>query len=99
MRFGEAIEKARKGMKIARRAWRGTCMYVYVVESHFIPVDVWKAMMPSQEPTEAEKELGSVFVDEHFDMMTKRGSRLIGWTPSLSDMMSDDWYVVKEGEQ
>ena len=96
MRFGEAIECARNGKKIARHGWNGKGMYVYLTEGRGIPTDEWVARMPSQELTEAEKKLGCVIVKPHLDMMNAQCERIIGWSPSQTDMLAEDWYVVEK---
>ena len=98
MRFGEAIEHARNGKKIARHGWNGKNMYVYLTEGRSIPTDEWVARLPSQELTEAEKKLGYVIVKPHLDMMNAQSERIIGWSASQTDMIAEDWYVVGEDE-
>ena len=100
MRFGEAIEKALEGKKIARRGWNGKGMYVYFSPGRLILVEDWIARFPSQEMTEAEKERGYVNTMPRLDMVNAQGNRIIGWLASQTDMLIDDWYVVeKEDEQ
>ncbi len=94
MRFGEAIEQARIGRKIAREGWNGKNMYVYMTEGRTIPSDTWVARLPSQELTEMEKIRGSVFIGPHLDMMSAQGVRIIGWLASQTDMLADDWFVL-----
>lgn len=96
MRFGEAIDKAYEGKKIARYGWIDKCMYLYYTKGRLIPIDVWEVRLPSQELTEIEKEKGYVNIMPHLDMMSAQGVRIIGWNPSQVDMLADDWYVVKE---
>lgn len=96
MRFGEAIERARNGHRVAREGWNGRGMYVYMTEGRTIPTDTWVARLPSQEITEAEKERGHIIVGDHLDMMSAQGVRIIGWLASQTDMLADDWYVVEQ---
>ena len=98
MRFGEAIEHARNGKRIARLGWNGKNMYVYMTKGRTIPTDVWEARMPSQELTEVEIERGDVIINAHLDMMSAQGVRIIGWLASQTDMLTDDWYVVDNEE-
>ena len=98
MRFGEAIDKAYEGKKIARHGWNGKGMYVYLTEGRGILTDEWVARMPSQEMTEAEKKMGCVIVKPHLDMMNAQGERIIGWLASQTDMLAVDWYVVDDEE-
>ena len=95
MRLGQAIAYARAGKRIARLGWNGKNMYVYMTEGRTIPLDKWTAKMPSQELTEVEKERGYVIVKPHLDMMNAQGERIIGWSASQTDMLADDWYVIK----
>ena len=100
MRFGEALNHARTGKKIARRSWNGKNMYVYVKPGRLISLKKWQAMMPSEEPTEEEKKRGYIVVLPHLDMMNAQGERIIGWVASQMDMLIDDWYIVdKEADQ
>lgn len=100
MRFGEALAHARKGRKIAREGWNGKNMYVYMKPGRIIPLEMWKATMPSERPTQAEKKKGYVVVLPHLDMMNADGERVIGWLASQMDLMIDDWFVVdKEVDQ
>ena len=98
MRFGEAIEHARQGKRIARLGWNGKNMHVYMTEGRTIPLDKWTAKMPSQELTEVEKERGYVIIRDHLDMMNAQGTRIIGWSASQTDMLAFDWYVVDDKE-
>lgn len=98
MRFGEAIEKALEGKRIARHGWNGKGMYVYLTEGRGIPTDEWLARMPSQELTEVEKKRRYVLIMPHLDMMNAQSERIIGWTASQTDMLADDWYVVEADE-
>lgn len=95
MKFGEAIECARNGKKIAREGWNGKNMYVYMTEGRTIPMGIWGVRMPSQELTEVEKERGYVIIKPHLDMMNAQGERIIGWSATQSDMLAKDWYVVE----
>ena len=96
MKFGDAIEKAYAGKKIARHGWNGKGMYVYLTEGRLIHIYTWEERMPSQELTEAERKRGHVIVNPHLDMMNAQGERIIGWSASQTDMLAVDWYVVGE---
>ena len=99
MRFGEAIEKAYAGKKIARHGWNGKNMYVYLTEGRLIHIYSWEERLPSQELTETEKKRGHVIVKPHLDMVNAQGERIIGWTASQMDMLAVDWYVVDEEDE
>ena len=96
MRFEEALAHARNGKRIARRGWNGKNMYVYFSPGRLILVEDWIARFPSQELTEAEKEMGYVNTMPRLDMVNAQGNRIIGWSASQTDMLAVDWYVVGE---
>ena len=99
MRFGEAIEKAYEGKRIARHGWNGKGMYVYLTEGRTIPFEDWVERSPSQVLTNTERKRGHVIVKPHLDMMNAQGERIIGWVASQTDMLALDWYVIdEEGE-
>lgn len=95
MKFGEAIECARSGKRIAREGWNGKGMYVYMTRAHPVSADAWIERSLSH-ITEAEYERGYVIVEGHLDMMNAQGHRVIGWLASQTDMLADDWYVVED---
>lgn len=95
MKFGEAIEHARMGKKIAREGWNGKNMYVYMTKGDTIPVEDWVEKLPSQVLTNTERKRGHVIVKPHLDMMNAQDERIIGWSATQSDMLADDWYVVE----
>lgn len=99
MRFGEVIEHARNGKKIARHGWNGRGMYVYMTKGRLVPTDEWVAGMPSQELTEVEKEKGYVNILPHLDMKTAQDTRIIGWSATQTDMLAFDWYVLDEEDE
>ena len=85
MNFGQAIEAAKKGKKIARLNWNGKGQYVFLahdVEFH----------------TNADL---SAFADtdvEVHDLLVIKTSQDIfqpGWLATQSDILADDWYIVE----
>ena len=96
MKFGEAIEQARNGKRIAREGWNGKDMYVYMTPGRVIPVEEWKASGPAHALTETERNRGCVIIAPRMDMMSAQGVRIIGWLASQTDMLAEDWYVVEQ---
>ena len=94
MDFGDCLKMLNEGKRMARAGWNGKGMYVYLTKGREIPVDKWETRIPSQKPTEAEKEKGFITILPHIDMMSAQGDRVIGWLASQTDMLADDWEVV-----
>lgn len=91
--FGDAIQAAKQGHKVARRGWSGRGMWV-----------IYNAGSKGQ--THAMFD-GSVYknhgVDEceilpNFDMYTVnlegRRAMLVGWAASQTDMLANDWAII-----
>ena len=93
MTFGQAIEAAKLGYRIAREGWNGRGMWViYNPESDGKVIDMAPgSVYESHGISHAE-------ILPHFDMYTinaeGRRAMLPGWLASQTDMISDDWGVV-----
>jgi len=91
MKFGEAIEKAKQGYKIARQGWNGQGMYVVYRTGY--PEGI-----PSNKNTADAIGIpeGSLFkVRPYLQMCCVDGSFQM-WTASQSDILEEDWYVVAQ---
>ena len=96
MKFGEAIEAAKAGKKIAREGWNGKGMFVVYME----PMS-----LPPYSATDTNRKVNdrtAKFIGEdtplnslgYFAMFTALGDWQPGWLASQSDMLSDDWSIV-----
>ena len=86
MNFGLAIEAMKKGKKVARRGWSGKGMFLFLgmdIELHT------EADLSCVSNLEGDLTLPSIVMktaDDHF---------CVGWLASQTDMLADDWEVVK----
>lgn len=78
MNFGEAIDHAKNGCRIAREGWNGKGMYVFLDDVGYEPPE----------------RLSGLPVLPFFVMKTAGDQLLPGWLASQSDMLADDWKVV-----
>lgn len=84
MTFGLAIEAMKKGSKIARLGWNGADMYVTYV------------------PTRTEENGGEDMFDRpyihyrEFMLLKTAQDDLAAWSPSGSDALAEDWFIVGE---
>jgi len=87
MDFGEAIDSARYGMRIARQGWNGKGMHVVLMPGY------------KGEASEATSEIhgmdkyASIRVMPYWTIKTADGI-INTWAPSVSDTLALDWYVV-----
>lgn len=101
MSFGHAIEAMKLGRKVARNGWNGKGMWAaltpgsafdarYAKEGHAskLRADELQSNLPHD---------GSENVIEllpHIDMRAADGSMVVGWLPSQTEMLSNDWAVI-----
>lgn len=93
MKFGEAIELAKKGKAVARSGWNGKGMWVTMSPgSPQVPsMQFWAPA--NREYAESLPER-TVSVLPAMTMRTATGEILMGWLASQTDMLSEDWTEV-----
>jgi len=92
MSFGLAIEALKKGARVARAGWNGKGMWLVLVPG-----------TPHVNTTEGSPYMRagitSCEILPHIDMWTVnaegRRAMLPGWLASQTDMLADDWAIVK----
>lgn len=85
MNFGLALEEIKKGNKVSRKGWNGKNQYIELAEN-----------------ISYKNINGEIVNAEHYAI----GNRAIafvgtsgvqlGWLASQSDMLAEDWQIVKE---
>lgn len=108
MTFGEALEALNNGAFVARKGWNGKGMFIYKVEASEATYDklrgrckdainynyVYKHVKDDEPQTVQE----TVHINAHIDMKAADDSIVVGWLASQTDMLADDWHIVKEAE-
>jgi len=93
MRFGDAIEAAKQGERIARAGWNGKDMWVAYSPGN--PVTPAGQFWSQANAAYAHSQPGHhVAVLPCFTMKTATGEILMGWLASQTDMLADDWTIV-----
>lgn len=82
--FGEAIECAKLGMKVARSGWNGAGMYAYIVPA---------ASYPAQTEI-AKKQFGDMVPYREYWALKTAQNDIATWAPSGSDSLAEDWMVI-----
>ena len=85
MNFGEALEKVKAGYAISRTGWNGKGQYVYLISARDLQVGLNSGY--------GEYEGEPVFTDT-LAIRTRHNQIQVGWLPSQSDMLAEDWRVV-----
>jgi len=91
LNFGLAIEALKKGALVQRKGWNGKGMFLYYVEGSTFNVN--RAPLLGIYPKGAE-----ITYQSHIDMKTADG-RCVPWFASQSDMLCDDWRIVRATDE
>jgi hypothetical protein len=91
MTFSEALDALKHGECVARIGWNGKQMYLYLVNSSEFQVN--RAPLNQILP-----EGTKVSYRAHIDMRTAQGD-FVPWVASQSDLLSEDWFLVKHEDK
>jgi hypothetical protein len=87
--FSSALELLKKGDKVARSGWNGKGMFIFMVPAAQIIVVEGRPLSSTFRPG------STVRYCAHIDMLTVNRS-VVPWLASQTDLLAEDWYVVKE---
>lgn len=87
MDFALALNALKQGRKVARAGWNGKGMYLYLVSGSTFTVNrpPLNEMLP---------EGTTVNYRPHIDMKTAQDD-FVPWVASQTDLLADDWEIVK----
>lgn len=86
--FEEALSKLKQGCKVAREGWNGKGMFLLLVDADMYQYDERIVRMVSPDLIDAPAQLG-------FIALKNANNSLVPWVPSQSDLLSDDWELVR----
>lgn len=92
--IGLAIEAIKKGHKVSCYRWDDVRCYIYYVRGTKVPA--WRLRNEAEQLNTSTEEF--INIDGHFDIYTPNGI-IVGWTPSSTDLVLDDFYIVDEDQQ
>lgn len=93
MTFGLALESLKLGKKVARKGWNGKGMWLSLSGPHQrIP---YQAFWSENNSAYAKEQGGYATVLPSITMKTATGEILMGWLASQTDMLAEDWEIVK----
>jgi hypothetical protein len=83
--FGLALEALSKGLKVTRRGWNGSNMWLMLIEGRTI--------------TDAKNspfvdKVGNLIIAPHIDLFSAQEEQVVGWKPSNLDMLAEDWIII-----
>lgn len=83
--FGEAVERIKKGERMARSGWNGKGQYIY-----YVPAAEYE---PSTDVAFNEYHGCRVPYRAYIAIKTAQGD-VVPWVASQTDILAEDWYVV-----
>ena len=97
MNFGQAIEAAKLGKKIARKGWNGKNQWVVLMPALNLPP--FSCQKPGAKVNDrTAKHIGPdtpLDSQPYFAMWNAQGKWQPGWTATQSDMLAEDWEIVE----
>lgn len=90
--FGTALEALKIGQRVARMGWNGKGMWVAMGAAHpgLEAGNFWNEHARAH----AEAAGGTCPVQSYILMKTAQGDIQMGWSPTISDALAEDWLVV-----
>lgn len=86
--FSEALEHAKKGLKVYRDGWNGKGQFLSFVPGALVPADkIWS----KHGRAHAEASGGLVWVAPSLTLKNAQGQLVMGWVPSTGDLFAEDW--------
>lgn len=90
MDFGMALIALKRGECVARKGWNGKGMFLTLQHGSEVNGN-------NMRNDGAKNYYGNttVKISPHIDMKSADGTYVVGWLASQTDMLSEDWEVVK----
>lgn len=96
MTFGHALEAMKQGHRVARAGWNGEGMWIALSGEPGFSRKVAAGDFWSRAGADYAREQGGhAAVLPAILMRTASGDILMGWAASQTDMLSEDWMIVK----
>jgi hypothetical protein len=88
MNFGKAIEALKSGERVTRKGWNGKGMHLILIKGkcvHNAITECYGDGVPEHTPE----------VLDSIAMYTAQKTLVIGWLASQTDMLAEDWKIVR----
>lgn len=97
MNFSEALELLKSGEKLSRTGWNGGGQFVVMMPELYLPP------FNTQDTNRKVNDRTAKYIGEdtpldsqaYFSLFTTQKQWQPGWTPSTSDILSEDWIISK----
>lgn len=73
--------------KFRRKDWRNG--YIFLSKGTKVPIDKWQGDIP------IINDGVSITICSRIDMIDEEGKLIVGWIPTVEDMLAEDWELVE----
>lgn len=96
MNLGQAIEQLKLGAKVTRTCWRNKERFLYLVNGQQVNFDRLRNESAKALDVDNVHNRGKVAkIQSHIDMRLDDDTIVVGWSPSQSELLAEDWEVVR----
>ena len=95
MSFGHALIALKAGERVARKGWNGKGMWIALTAGSSFQAKHAKEGHAAKIRASELNQDDYVDLLPHIDMRTASGEMCVGWLASQTDMLADDWGIVK----
>ncbi len=90
MDFGMAIVALKRGERVARKGWNSKGMFLTLQNGSVVTGENMR-----NEGAKNYYKNCKVHIAPHIDMKSADGTYVVGWLASQTDMLAEDWEIVK----
>ena len=96
MILGQAIEQLKLGAKVTRACWRNKERFIYLVNGQHVNFEnLRNESAKALDADNAHNAGKTATIQSRIDMRLDNNAIVIGWSPSQSELLAEDWEVVR----
>ena len=95
LNFGQAIEALKQGKKVTREGWNNKGMFLLMNGGYSVPIESFRADNHINQAFLEGEGQTHLHIGKHIDMWTAQKNLCVGWLPSQTDMLSEDWMILE----
>lgn len=88
--FGDAIYLLKEGHRLSRKGWNGKDQWIFLISGNTLSYHTMADLV------ELSKLVDGVKHTDVIAMKTASNAMQVGWLASQTDMLAEDWYVVRK---
>lgn len=101
--FGQALESLKRGHLVARKGWNGKGMFIFMRPEDSLPTNMIVNQVKSLPESfkrwvannHGDSETDRIKFTAYLCMKAADGTVVNGWLASQTDMLANDWMIVK----